>query len=164
MSDFEIKDSGAREHQGEMMRDTEEGKPDLLNLILWFEPMGTRYAEHMTKGRKKYPDPKPGVPNWTLTPITEEQRQRFMRSAARHLKQWLRGDTDEDHAAAVLFNINGAEYVKERLDRDDGDSDGPGQEVGMAAGPGAMALERPDHERASIATRLQIIESDPHTG
>jgi hypothetical protein len=29
--------------------------------------------------------------------------------------QWFRGDSDEDHAAAVIFNINGFEYVKEKL-------------------------------------------------
>jgi len=113
---YAIKDSGQREmFDGGMVRDIEEGKIDYTNLFEWFEPMGTRYAEHMTKGRAKYPDPEPGVPNWTLADPTPEMYQRFKRSAARHFKQWLRGDTDEDHAAAVLFNINGAEYVKERL-------------------------------------------------
>jgi predicted oxidoreductase len=29
--------------------------------------------------------------------------------------QWFLGDRDEDHAAAVLFNINGAEYVREKM-------------------------------------------------
>lgn len=114
VTDFTIKDSGKREQMGAMVRDVEDGKPDLTNLMLWFEPMGTRYAEHMTKGRNKYEDID-GRPNWTHTPITEEQVARFVRSACRHFKQWLRGDTDEDHASAILFNVNGAEYVRERL-------------------------------------------------
>lgn len=116
---FIIKDSGSREqHDTGMVRDTEEGKADFTNLFLWFEPMGTRYATHMTAGRQKYPDPEPGVPNWTLAPITPELEQRFRRSASRHFKQWLRGDTDEDHAAAVMFNINGAEFVRAQLEED----------------------------------------------
>jgi hypothetical protein len=45
----------------------------------------------------------------------QEELDRFRASAARHFAQWMAGDTDEDHASAVWFNINGAEYVKERL-------------------------------------------------
>jgi hypothetical protein len=26
--------------------------------------------------------------------------------------QYLRGDVDEDHASAVVFNLNGAEYLR----------------------------------------------------
>jgi hypothetical protein len=40
---------------------------------------------------------------------------RFKESALRHFIQWIDGNVDEDHAAAVLFNINGAEYIKEKL-------------------------------------------------
>ena len=29
--------------------------------------------------------------------------------------QWLEGDESEDHAAAVMFNLSGAEYVKQKL-------------------------------------------------
>lgn len=132
MSEFAIKDSGKRqEFDGGMVRDTEDDKLDYTNLLQWFEPMGTRYAAHMTKGRTKYPDPEPGVPNWTLADITPEAEQRFRRSASRHFKQWLAGETDEDHAAAVLFNINGAEYVKERLGRNKDVGYGEGQEMGV---------------------------------
>jgi hypothetical protein len=45
-----------------------------------------------------------------------EELERFRMSAARHFEQWLRGDTDEDHAAAVFFNINGAEYTRSRCE------------------------------------------------
>lgn len=115
VSDYQIKDSGARaEFDSGMVRDTAEDKIDFSNLFVHFEPMGTRYAIHLTKGRNKYPDPEPGVPNWTLASGGEEL-QRFLQSADRHYKQWRRGDTDEDHAAAVLFNINGAEYVRGKM-------------------------------------------------
>lgn len=107
---FIIKDSGARqEFAGGMVRDTTEGKPDYLNVTLG--PMLDRWAEHTTKGRLKYPDVEPGVPNWTLAQGIEEEL-RAKSSALRHLLQWLRGDTDEDHAAAVFFNLNLAEYVR----------------------------------------------------
>lgn len=110
---FEIKDSGKRqEFAGGMVRDTTEGKVDFTNLL--HGPMFRRAAVHMTKGREKYPDPEPGVPNWTLAEGQEEY-QRARQSALRHLIQWLDGDVDEDHAAAVYFNINLAEYVKDKM-------------------------------------------------
>lgn len=113
--DFTIKDSGARqEFAGGMVRDTTEGKTDYLNILLG--PMLDRWATHATKGRQKYPDPEPGVPNWTLA-AGREELVRAQDSALRHMIQWLRGDLDEDHAAAVLFNINLAEYVVARLER-----------------------------------------------
>jgi hypothetical protein len=44
----------------------------------------------------------------------DSESERFKESAVRHFFQWLNGDVDEDHAAAVFFNINGFEYVKAR--------------------------------------------------
>ena len=41
--------------------------------------------------------------------------QRFKESALDHMVKWLRGDMEEDHAAGVYFNVNGAEYVKEKM-------------------------------------------------
>lgn len=109
LGDFQIKDSGQRqEFDGGMVRDTTEGKTNFLNAL--FGPMFRRYAEHLTKGRIKYPDPEPGVPNWTLA----EGKEEFLRakeSALRHMILWLEGARDEDHAAAVIFNVNLAEYV-----------------------------------------------------
>lgn len=95
------------------MRDTTEGKTNFLNVL--FGPMLRRWAEHLTKGREKYPDPEPGVPNWTLAQGKEEYL-RAKESAFRHFLQWLQGERDEDHAAAVIFNINLAEYVLENVD------------------------------------------------
>lgn len=103
--DFVVKDSGAREqYESGMVRDTAEGKAD-YTLIL-DGPMLDRWAEHMTKGAVKY-----APRNW-MRAEGDAELERFKQSALRHLLQWLRGDIDEDHAAAVIFNINGAEYVK----------------------------------------------------
>ncbi len=104
---FTTKDSGKREEfDGGMVRDTQEGKPryDLLD-----RPFLRRWAELMARGAEKY-----GADNWRLA-CTEEAHARFQASALRHLMQWLDGDADEDHAAAVAFNLAGAEYVRTRL-------------------------------------------------
>jgi hypothetical protein len=113
---FKIKDSGARQSfDSGMVRDTTEGKINFLNVR--FGPMLKRWAAHLTKGRDKYPDPMPGIPNWTLANGIEEYI-RAKESAARHFEQWINDERDEDHAAAIYFNINVAEYVRDKLDAD----------------------------------------------
>ena len=103
---FTIKDSGKREeYTSGMVRDTADNKVD-YTLIL-DGPMFDRWAVHLTKGAKKY-----AKRNW-MKAAGEPEYLRFKESALRHFLQWYRGDVDEDHAAAVYFNINGAEYVKE---------------------------------------------------
>jgi len=107
-SDFTVKDSGERQQFASgMMRDT---AVDKIQFLLALDgPMFERYADHLTKGAKKYT-----ARNW-MKAQGEEEMERFRDSAARHFFQWLRGDRDEDHAAAVWFNINGYEYVREKL-------------------------------------------------
>jgi hypothetical protein len=102
---FETLDSGQRmEFSSGMVRDTSDGK---LNFLLLRDgPMLWRWAGLLTRGASKY-----APRNWMLA-SGEEEYERFRESAARHFEQWLRGDDDEDHAAAVFFNINGAEYVR----------------------------------------------------
>lgn len=113
---FEVKDSGEREKfEGGMVRDTEEGKPDLT--LVFDGPMLKRWAWHLTKGAKKY-----APRNWMLG-RDQSALDRARRSAARHFEAWLMGVEDEDHAAGVFFNINQAEYLKGRLARLDPDSD-----------------------------------------
>lgn len=105
MSEFTIKDSGERmTFDGGMVRDVQTGKT-LYHLVL-DGPMFVRWAEHLTKGAAKYSES-----NW-LKAEGPAELARFRASAFRHFIQWYRGDTDEDHASAVFFNINGAEYVK----------------------------------------------------
>jgi len=109
-----VKDSGKRrEFASGMVRDIDEGKIDYERIF--DGPMADRWAEHLTIACRKYPDLPDGTPNWMLADGTAEMR-RFKKSAIRHLRQWIRGDADEDHAAAVMFNINGYEYVKGRMD------------------------------------------------
>lgn len=110
---FIVKDSGERQSFASgMVRDTQDGKTDFSRIL--DGPMVERWAIHLTKGAVKYPDVKPGVANWTLA-NGEEELTRFKKSALRHFIQWYRGDVDEDHAAAVYFNINGKEYVQAKL-------------------------------------------------
>lgn len=110
---FPIKDSGQRRYFGSgMQRDTELGKVDYSKV--YDGPMLDRWAAHLTKGAEKYPDLPDGSPNWMLASGPEEL-SRYRRSAARHFRQWLRGDVDEDHSAAVFFNVNGYEFVRKRI-------------------------------------------------
>ncbi len=102
-----IKDSGKRQKLPGMVRDTSEGKIR-YNLIV-DGPMFDRWAKHLMEGAKKYT-----ARNW-MGAHSQEELNRFVESAFTHFIKWLRGEVDEDHAAAVFFNINGAEYVKERL-------------------------------------------------
>jgi hypothetical protein len=111
-NDYKVKDSGERmTFDSGMTRDTAPGKIDYWRVFVG--PMFERLAVHVTKGAVKYPDVAPGVPNWTLA-AGDAESERFRQAAARHFYQWMRGDTDEDHAAAVIFNINGYEYVEEK--------------------------------------------------
>lgn len=104
---FITKDSGNRqEYKSGMVRDVQDGKPDYTLCHL---PMLTRWAELMTRGAVKY-----GRENWQKA-NSEEELTRFKASALRHMMQWLSGDVEEDHAAAVFFNIAAAEYVKGKL-------------------------------------------------
>jgi hypothetical protein len=82
-------------------------------------PMLERWAAHLTNGAIKYPDVRIGVANWTLA-NGEAEYQRAKESAMRHMIQYLRGDVDEDHAAAVYFNLNLAEFVLGKLRADNG--------------------------------------------
>ena len=108
MSDFITWDSGKREEYASgMVRDTQNDKVryDLVDF-----PMLQRWAELMTRGAVKY-----GPDNWKKASSAAEL-DRFRASALRHMYQWLYDiDSDEDHAAAVYFNIAGAEMVREKL-------------------------------------------------
>lgn len=108
--EFVIKTGEVAQMSGGMVRSTDVGKTDYETVF--DGPMLDRWAVHLTKGKVAYPDCPDGTPNWMLGK-TEKELRRYRKSALRHFRQWLRGDTDEDHAAAVFFNVNGAEYVKD---------------------------------------------------
>lgn len=104
MYSFETKDSGVRESfAGGMVRDTQKNKP---RYDLCWKPLYKRWAELMGRGAEKY-----GENNWKQA-CDDVAFKRFQASAERHLMQWLEGDTTEDHGAAVIFNLAGAEYCK----------------------------------------------------
>lgn len=104
---FVVRDSGQRqEYPSGMRRDTTDGKP-LYTLIP--RELLRRYAEHLTKGAEKY-----GRENWKLA-NSQEELDRFRDSAFRHFIQWMNGERDEDHLAAVIFNMWAADYVEEKL-------------------------------------------------
>lgn len=105
---FITKDSGERiEFASGMKRDVTKGKT-LWHLVT-SGPMLHRWAELLTRGAVKY-----DADNW-MKANGEEEYNRFRESAFRHFMQWYKGDDDEDHASAVFFNINGAEYTKSKL-------------------------------------------------
>lgn len=108
-------DSGQREeYDSGMRRDVEEGKPrfDLIfpEGVPYKDQLLTRFAELLARGAEKY-----GENNWQLANSLVEYR-RFKRSGLRHMLQWMAGEIDEDHAAAVLFNIMAAENTKRKID------------------------------------------------
>jgi hypothetical protein len=115
---FEVKDSGVREeYENGFIRDTEEDKDDLTWLYelegieLIPGEMLVRFVEHMRKGAVKY-----GPNNWTRAQSMEAVN-RFRRSASRHYHQWMKGNRDEDHASAVVFNMWAAEVTLRKIDQ-----------------------------------------------
>jgi hypothetical protein len=90
-----------------MTRTPDEGK---INYALAFDgPLIERLAKHLTAAA-----PKHGKRNW-MNANSEEDYERFRESAIRHFIQYLNGEDDEDHFAATVFNLNGMEYVRDRI-------------------------------------------------
>ena len=101
-----IKDSGKREEFATgSQRDTEEGKgrPDLLPILAL-----VRLSRHFEEGCKKY-----GERNWE----SGQPLSRYWRSAQRHMWKYLGGAADEDHLAAVAWNIMCLMDTEERIKR-----------------------------------------------
>lgn len=94
-----------------MNRESEDEKVDYL--LVRDGPMFKRWAELLTRAI-----PKRGRRNWMLA-NSQEDLDRFKRGLCRHVEQWLDDEIDEDHAAAIIFNLNGAEHVKSLLSLSD---------------------------------------------
>lgn len=110
---FITKDSGkVRGYKTGMKRDSDKGKPryDLCIARKHKNHMLKRWAELLLRGAEKY-----GDRNWEFA-HTHEEFVRYQASAFRHFVAWMEGHEDEDHAAAIFFNVNCAEYVKEKLE------------------------------------------------
>ena len=110
MKDFITKDSGKRqEFETGAKRDIQDDKPrpDLISPHALL-----RIGGLLARGADKY-----GERNWEKgMPYS-----RFLASAFRHLLQYAKGDRDEDHLAAVCFNIMAIIHFEElgRTDLDD---------------------------------------------
>lgn len=86
-------------------RAPEDGK---INYLLVRDgPMFKRWATLLTNAV-----PVRGERNW-MNADSRPDLDRFLRSAGRHFEQWLAGERDEDHAAALIFNVNGVEYMRD---------------------------------------------------
>jgi len=111
---FITKDSGKRqEWSSGMKRDIQNNKPrfDLITPLnqKYEDTLLYRWAMLMNRGAIKY-----GDRNWEKANSIEEL-DRAKASAFRHFMQWFCGEEDEDHAVAVLFNINEVEMIKQIL-------------------------------------------------
>ena len=114
---FITKDSGQRQdYASGMRRDLQTGKPNYSlispKFLKFDEDMLYRWAMLMTRGADKY-----GERNWEKA-NSEEEMERFKASAFRHFMQWFKGEEDEDHAAAVFFNIGCFESIKLKLEKE----------------------------------------------
>lgn len=106
MSKFnKVKDSGERQKFNTgSVRDDNTGKPryDLIT------PIGLyRVAMHYANGAKKY-----GDDNWTKG----QPLRRYIESAERHIQKLKLGYTDEDHEAAIAWNILAYIHTKTMID------------------------------------------------
>lgn len=103
-----VKDSGKRQNfKTGSKRDTNEGKPryDLIT------PIGLyRLAMHYANGAVKY-----GDDNWTKG----QPLRRYIESAERHIQKLKLGYTDEDHEAAIAWNILAYIHTKTMIENGD---------------------------------------------
>ncbi len=101
---YTTKDSGQRESFGTgSVRDTREdkGRFDLIS------PIGVkRLAQLYERGAAKY-----GDRNWEKG----QPLSRYLDSALRHLYQLLANENDEDHAAAVAWNVFSFMHTEEKI-------------------------------------------------
>ena len=110
--DFITKDSGQRlVSPSGMQRDVATDKIDYS--LVFDGPMFKRWAALLDRGARKY-----DKRNW-MKANSQEEYDRARESLVRHFVQYISGEVDEDHAAAIIFNINEMEYVKGKLNAGD---------------------------------------------
>lgn len=108
--EYETKTTAEKLVEGTMVRSPDTGKTDYA--LVYRGPMLRRWAELLSRGAVVY-----GADNW-LEGLREADpairtriKRRYKKSASRHFWQWMMGMRDEDHAAAVYFNLNGYEAM-----------------------------------------------------
>lgn len=99
-------DSGAREvRPNGFMREPDTDRVDLSYLFtvegldLVPRELIARIARHYHEGGRKY------SPNNWKKGTDEASLKRNKRSLTRHIFQWFRGEQDEDHLAAIVWNL-----------------------------------------------------------
>lgn len=107
-------DSGERSvRPSGYQRDTQKGKPrfDLMlpHDVPYEEQFLTRLAMLLSRGAEKYDER-----NWERAD-DQVDLDRFKSSAFRHLMQWLNDEEDEDHAAAVAYNLLAHETTRYKI-------------------------------------------------
>jgi hypothetical protein len=115
---YVTKDSGVREEfDSGMLRDTDEGKANFHLLlhegVAYEDQFLTRFAHLLTRGAKKYSKRNFEKGN------SRDELERAKESLFRHMIQYLCGETDEDHAMAICFNVLLAELVKTKMRGDE---------------------------------------------
>lgn len=107
-TDFITKIEGEMAESASGVKRTVKTYTDRYDLV--DRPMLRRWAELYGRGAIAH-----GENNWQKASTVEDLRG-FERSAFHHFMQWLNGEKpEEDHAAAIFFNVAGAEHVKSKL-------------------------------------------------
>ena len=112
---FTTRDSGSRaEHSDGVIRDTQEGKTKFTLMFPEGVPMEdqliVRLAELYTRGGEKY-----GDRNWENS-NSEETLAHHQEALWRHFMNFYFNVQDgEDHAAAVVWNINAVELTRRKI-------------------------------------------------
>lgn len=105
--DFQdVKSTGKPLHTNSLggNRDSAEDKLDYTLLPI---PALKRVVRHYMNGLKKY-----GRDNWKKLSLPEDI-ERYKQSMFRHMMQYLSGECDEDHLAAVVWNALSLLYFEE---------------------------------------------------
>lgn len=112
---FVTKASGTKaQHSDGVVRDTEEGKPrfDLMfpKGVPFEQQLMTRVAELYYRGGKTY-----GMRNWENSE-TEETLAHHEAALWRHMMKFYLGVKDgEDHAAAIVWNVNAVDLTRRKI-------------------------------------------------
>jgi hypothetical protein len=99
-------DRDTRRYESGVIRGDNTGKTDYT--LALDGPLFERWARLLTENVESK-----GKRNW-MNARTQEDYDRFRESFLRHALSVLRGDDDEDHHAACVFNLNGMLYTQER--------------------------------------------------
>lgn len=107
---YVTKDTGTRTTTSSGMKREIKAEQPRFDLLIpanvpYDRQLLTRAAALVARGAEKYADR-----DWEKAK-TQVELDVFKESAFRHFMQWFTGETDEDHAAAVLFNLLAVETV-----------------------------------------------------